>query len=226
MACVGLLGCVQIHAQEPIRAAWFPDASNVTRFTWRTEGCEDCVDLHPRPDWQRMADLAGIGKVRFQVSSKGGYGPAWSSAPDVVVLSPEALGLPRCQLAFLVGHELVHIAQRHFDEDAHALLVLSGMPPNWTKTGQRAMELLEGDFPLALRMSPLWHQQEMEADWVGALLAAQASGCSLEQGALPFLGADSGSGGGVVSAHDPGQERVRFLGAFAESARRLMGSRH
>lgn len=88
MACVGLLGCVQIHAQEPIRAAWFPDASNVTRFTWRTEGCEDCVDLHPRPDWQRMADLAGIGKVRFQVSSKGGMdrpGPLlrmwWSSAP-------------------------------------------------------------------------------------------------------------------------------------------------
>lgn len=29
----------------------------------------------------------------------------------------------------MVGHELVHIAQSHFDEDAHHLLVLSPIAP-------------------------------------------------------------------------------------------------
>ena len=51
------------------------------------------------------------------------------------MLAPSALKLPDCQLAFLVGHELVHLAQRHFDEDAHSLLVLSAKPANWTLAG-------------------------------------------------------------------------------------------
>ena len=168
-----------------------------------------------------MAKLAGIGDIRFLRAELSTNGPAWSFAPGTVVLSAATLRLPRCQLDFVIGHELVHIAQRHFDEDAHDVSVLSGKPPTWTSAGEDAMALLEGDFPLALRMSPFWRQQEREADWVGALLAAQAGGCTLEDGALAYLGGDEASGGGLIAAHDENVERMRFLMNFVESAKRL-----
>jgi hypothetical protein len=219
--CAVLVSAISVHAREPMRAAWFPDSSNVTRFAWSSELCEGCTPAVPRDEWKRMAALSGLGSIHFLLSGDETHGPAWSYAPGTVVLSPSALKLPQCQLAFVVGHELVHIAQRHFDEDAHDVSVLSGMPATWTGKGEAAMELLDGDFPLAMRMTAIWHQQEREADWVGALLAAQACGCSMEEGALSYLGVDTRSGGGVISAHDEGAERVRFLQAFIESAHRL-----
>jgi hypothetical protein len=141
----------------------------------------------------------------------------------MVVLSPSALKLPDCQLAFVVGQELVHIAQRHFDEDAHELLMLSGKPANWIRAGENAIALLDGNFSLALRMSPSWQHQEWEADWAGSLLAAQACGCSLEKGALSYLRGDSEHGGGLAAAHDTSVERMTPLKPFADSAKRLAG---
>lgn len=212
-------------ASGPDRAEWFPDASTFARFTWSDERCVACTPLAPHPAWQAMAQLAGLEQVRFLRTDGEANGPAWSYAPGTVVLSASALRLPRCQLDFLVGHELVHIAQRHFDEDAHDVSVLSGKLATWTTAGEDAMALLDGDFPLALRMSSIWHEQEREADWVGALLAAQAGGCGLEESALAYLSADSESGGGVISAHDDNAQRMRFLMNFVESAKRLVERR-
>lgn len=202
-------------------ASWFPDPPNVKRFSWKGETCEGCEPLAPRHDWRRMAVLAGLGEIRFLQSAQEGDSPAWSAAPNIVVLSPSAMKLPDCQLAFVVGHELVHIAQRHFDEDAHQLMLLSGKSPGWTRVGETAMALLDGNFSLALRMSSNWQEQEREADWVGSLLAAQACGCSLEKGALSYFGADNESGGGLAASHDTDAERMRLLMPFSDSARRL-----
>jgi Zn-dependent protease with chaperone function len=168
-----------------------------------------------------MATLAGLDEVRFLLTPDESKGPAWSYAPNVVVLAPSALTLPDCQLAFVVGHELVHIAQRHFDEDAHNLLVLSGKPANWTRTGETALGLLDGNLSLALRLSAIWHQQEHEADWMGALLAAQACKCSLEKSALSYLGEGGPYGGGLASAHATESERIDSLRPFVDSARKL-----
>ncbi len=203
------------------KALWFPGQPHLDRFSWKSEACEGCDPLTPRSEWTAMASLAGLEEISFLLAPDESNGPAWSYAPNVVVLAPSALKLPACHLAFLVGHELVHIAQRHFDEDAHNLLVLSGKPANWTRTGETAMSLLDGDFSLALRMSPMWQQQEREADWVGSLLAAQACKCSLESGALSYFSADGQYGGGLASAHATGFERVSFLKAFIDSARTL-----
>lgn len=137
------------------------------------------------------------------------------------MLSPSALKLKACRLAILVGHEIVHIAQRHFDEDAVALSVSSGRPANWTRQGSQAMELADGDFGLALRVSHLWQEQEREADWLGALLAAQACGCSIESGAITYFRQDTGAGGGITAAHPATAERMRQLVPFAEPAQRL-----
>lgn len=207
--------------QAATKAVWFPDAGNIKRFSWNDDQCPDCEQLATRPEWARMAQLAGVLLVDFRLTRATGNSPAWSYAPGTVVLTQEALNLPRCQLNFLIGHELAHIAQRHFDEDAQVASVLSGFAASWTSEGSQALSLLDGDFPLAMRMEAIWHHQEREADWVGALLTAQACGCTLEQGALAYLGKDSRSGGGVISAHDESAARVRHLHAFSESARRL-----
>lgn len=203
------------------KALWFPGRPPVYRFSWTGEACEACDTLTPRSEWKAMAALAGLDDISFLRAADESQDQAWSYAPNVVVLAPSALKLPRCQLDFLIGHELVHIAQHHFDEDAHDLLVLSGKPANWTLSGETAMGLLDGDFSLALRMSPIWLQQEREADWVGSLLAAQACKCSLEKGALSYFSAAGQSGGGLASSHDTESERMNFLKSFVDSARKL-----
>ncbi|NTV87998.1 MAG: hypothetical protein HGA21_14810, partial [Burkholderiaceae bacterium] len=82
--------------------------------------------------------------------------------------------------------------------------------------------LADGNFSLALRVSHLWQQQEQEADWLGTLLAAQASGCSIERDALAYFRQNGESGGGgIAAAHPPSSERIAQLLPFAESAQRL-----
>jgi Zn-dependent protease with chaperone function len=208
------------------KAVWFPDPPDVKRFVWAGKPCEGCKPLAPRAEWKTMAALAGLGEISFLLDPGESNSPAWSYAPDTVVLSPSVLKLPDCQLAFVVGHELVHIAQRHFDEDAQELLVLSGKPANWTRTGETAMSLLDGNFSLVLHMSYNWQQQEQEADWVGSLLAAQACGCNLEKGALSYFGDDSQYGGGLAAAHGTNARRISFLKAFTDSAKILARRRY
>ena len=220
---LSLLVCADfIHAAQPVPAAWFPDVPTFRQYTWADQPCPGCKRLSPEPAWIRMVALAGLQEVRFKGAPDESGGQAYSVAPNVVVLSPSALKLETCQLAFLVGHEIVHIARRHFDEDAIALSVFSGKAAQWTHQGEDAMQLADGNFGLALRVSHLWQQQEQEADWLGALLAAQACGCSIKAGALAYFGQDSEfGGGGVAAAHAPSTERMRQLLPFAESARRL-----
>ena len=217
LACAG-----SSRAAQPAPAAWFPDSPTFRHYVWADQPCSGCLTLSPRSIWTRMTELAGLSEVRFMAAPDESGGQAYSVAPNVVVLSPSALKLETCQLAFLVGHEIVHIAQRHFDEDAIALSVYSGKPAHWTQQGEDAMQLADGNFGLALRVSHLWQQQEQEADWVGALLAAQACGCSIEAGALAYFSHDSESGGGLAAAHAPNAERMQQLLPFAESAQRLM----
>ena len=218
LVCAGL--ATQVAESAP--ADWFPDPPSIRHYAWTYQLCPGCEALAPQPAWYRMATLAGLPKVRFLAAPDEINGPAYSAAPNIVVLTPAALKLEGCQLAFVIGHEIVHIAQRHFDEDAIALSVFSGKPGNWTEQGEDAMQLADGDFGLALRVSHLWQAQEQEADWLGALLAAQASGCSIESSALAYLRQENEAGGGIAAAHAPSAERIRQLLPFTESARRLV----
>lgn len=220
---LSLLACLPVEATRAAPANWFPDTPIYLHYSWTYHPCPGCQPFSPHLAWERMAALAGLPEVRFQAAPDESGGPAYSAAPNVVVLSPAALQLETCQLAFLIGHEIVHISQRHFDEDAIALSVLSGKPARWTQNGEDAMQLVDGDIGLALRVSDLWQEQEYEADWVGALLAAHATGCSIEAGALAYFRQDGESGGGIAAAHAPNAERIRQLLPFAESARRLAG---
>lgn len=219
-----LVVCASLSSRVavPAPADWFPDPPTLRHYVWNYQPCLDCAAYAAPADWHRMAALAGLRTPRFFLSPDESLGPAYSAAPNVIVLALSALKLDRCQLAFVVGHEIVHIAQRHFDEDANALSVYSGKPGNWTERGEDALQLSEGDFGLALRVSHLWQAQELEADWIGALLAAQASGCGIESGALAYFQREIEAGGGVAAAHAPSLERIRQLLPFADSAKRLV----
>lgn len=199
-------------------ADWFPDPPTVTSYHWTPAACDDCTTFAPPQRWRRMIELAGLARVRFAVSTTAGAQAA-ALAPDTIVLAPSLLDLTPCQQAFVVGHELAHLARRHYDEDAAAVLAYSGLATSWTGDGDAAMALLDGDFGLAMRLAPMWQAQEREADWLGSLLAAQACGCRLETGALAYLhGSD---GGGLLASHEDDRSRVAALRPFASSARIL-----
>lgn len=203
------------------QAIWFPDKPAPAAYEWHYAPCKGCAAVEPQRDWLRMQHLAGLAKVHFVVAPDEQWGDAYSYPPDALVLSPAALNLPRCQLDFVIGHELVHLAMRDFDEDAHTAAVLSGFSPTWTHNGKRALSLLDGNIVLALKMSSDWQAQERRADWVGALLSAEGGGCTLEDGALPYMQSQTGYGGGIAAAHEPSMERAHFLMGFAEPAERL-----
>lgn len=221
LLCLACISAINVRAAEAVRVEWFPDQSDVPHFVWSYQPCEGCRSLAPKPEWRAMTRLAGLEEVRFMLAPDEANGSAYSVAPDVVVISPSALKLNSCQLAFVIGHEIVHIAQRHFDEDALILSVFEGKGSTWTRDGGKAMALLEGNFGLALKMSDLWQQQEQEADWIGALLAAHACSCNLDESALPYLAKQEGYGGGLMAAHPESGNRVSFLEPFRESAQRL-----
>lgn len=219
--CAACLVPVKTHAEDAGRAVWFPDQTNLPQYQWIYQPCQGCKVLQPRPEWRLMASLAGKSQIKFILTQDEIRGPAYSMAPDVIVLTPAALEMEPCHLAFVIGHEIAHIAQRHFDEDAAMLAALEGKNQGWTYDGETALSLLEGNFALALRMSDSWQQQEHEADWIGSLLAAQACGCELEEGALPYLVSSQGYGGGLLAAHQESNHRAGLLKPFAESAKRL-----
>lgn len=110
-----------------------------------------------------MAALAGVDETPFLLT-RDADGLAAAAPVDTVIVAPALLTLSRCQQAFVVGHELAHLARRHYDEDASAALAYSGRSTAWTANGDRAVGLTNGDFGLAWQLSALWRSQEHEAD--------------------------------------------------------------
>lgn len=213
--CAGLMLCAGLAHAAP--ADWFPDPPRTPRYQWQAPECEHCRPLDPPPDWRAMAALAGVAEARFLLA-RDADGLAAAAPVDTVIVAPALLTLSRCQQAFVVGHELAHLARRHYDEDASAALAYSGRSTAWTANGDRAVGLTNGDFGLAWQLSALWRSQEHEADWLGSLLAAQAAGCLLENAAAAFLAGDTG---GLAASHAGDARRLADLHVFAASIRAL-----
>ena len=215
------------HGREHGKASWFPDTPAVPHFSWRPRPCPSCTALPPAATWSKMASLAGISKVRFLRTADERNGIAYSVAPATIVLSPAALNLSRCALSFVIGHELTHLALRHYDQDVVTLAFLAHQPVIAGANGDDVIQLLDSDFSLALKMSPYWEAEEHEADWAGSLLAAQACGCTIEKGAMAFLHSHTDeAGGGIAAAHETDQTRIRELQPFIRSAHILADGAH
>ena len=209
-------------AAEP--ADWFPAPPDLPRYQWQPAACGNCVALDAPSTWKRMAELAGVPGAHFVVALTD-VEQAVSLAPDIVVIAPALFKLGVCQQAFVIGHELAHLARRHFDAEAVAVLTQSGRPPHWTASGNAALQLLDGDYRLVMQLSRVWQAQEHEADRLGSLLAAQAGGCELVAGALAFLGAEADNEAGLYLTHASARQRIAELLPFAERVRALVAQR-
>lgn len=208
------------------KASWFPDTPDVPHFRWEQRPCPSCTELAPTDNWRKMVGLAGLHGIRFLLAPNDRAGMAYAIPPATIVLSPTAMKLSGCALNFVVGHELTHLALRHYDQDVVTLASLSHQTVTPGSSGDDVIQILDSDFHLALKMSPYWEAEEREADWAGSLLAAQACGCSIEKGAIAFLRSAGNEGGGIAAAHETDKERIRELKPFIPSAHILADSSH
>lgn len=200
------------------KADWFPDTPNVPHFRWEQRPCPSCTELTKTGHWRKMVSLAGLHDIHFLLAPDDQNGMAYSIAPATIVLSPTAMRLGNCALNFVVGHELTHLALRHYDQDVATLASLTHQTITPDISGDDVIQMLDGDFSLALKMSPYWEAEEREADWAGSLLAAQACGCSIEKGAIAFLRSAESEGGGIAASHKTDKERIKELKPFIPSA--------
>lgn len=217
----GMVPCALAEPGQARASDWLPAFPHVPAYRWTHRPCDGCLSLIEQPDWRTMADLLGLHSVQFLMAPDEQRGHAFSYPPKAVVLSPSTIEMEVCAVNFLVGHELVHLAYRHADQDAAALALLARRKATWTGDGDTALAMLNDNFLAALNLAFSWQQQELEADWIGALIAAEASGCTLEQGALGYLDGVDAEGGGVAATHGTLADRIEHLKVFSESARRL-----
>ena len=204
------------------RDQWMPDPPFVGQLVWDIEppserSCDARIDHRDTALIERLSRHAGLAGVQIEVCSE--QYAASSIPPGVLRVAPQILGLPHCQKAFILGHELAHLAMRHSEEEFVATLDLSRAR---RRTASEALAIESADLAVVLDLGPLLIAQEREADWIGAMLAA-TEGCNLAASALAFLSQEAlhGDGGGIASAHEENLVRIRLLQSMRPMADRL-----
>jgi len=209
-----ILGSVPVAAAEP----WMPERPSFQNVFWdlpttHPQGCA-AISAVDHPLFARMARMAGIPKTALYLCNAT-EASAWTLPPRAVAVTAALARLPYCQKAFVLGHELGHLAMRHAEETANALRIVAHLP---TSRASDAFSAADYDFSLLLDLGPLLRAQEQEADRLGALLSA-GIGCHLEESGLAYLGnLPAGRRYLVLKTHDAADDRVRALEPFAPSA--------
>ena len=218
-----LLGCAALPAWAV--EAWMPERPSFRGVDWDVAtappgGCE-VVDLAQHSLLSRLSALAGLRMPALYLCAGRGV-EASTLPPYGIAVTGELASLPLCQKAFVLGHELAHLAMRHAEETAAALRSVARLP---TASAVDAFAVADFDMSLLLHLSPLLRAQEIEADRLGALLAA-GLGCPLEQSGLAYLKRLPLQGArAVVETHDGPAERARKLQPLAASATAIVEHR-
>lgn len=129
----------------------------------------------------------------------------------------ERLALSDDELAYLLAHEMAHVLAQHTREfvTAARYFVDNGLRRDYADIRNE----LAGSFALMLRMRPVYVQQELEADYIGFVLGAEAG---FRPGAMLSLLRKLGDGGETVLATHPSEaQRLAQARSMLESARRL-----
>jgi len=127
------------------------------------------------------------------------------------------LALSDDELAYLIAHEMAHVLAEHTREVATAAryFVDNGRARGYADIQQELAE----SYSVLIRMRPLYIQQELEADYIGFVLGAQAG---FRPRAMLGLLAKLGDGGDAIVATHPSEgARMRQARAMLETARRL-----
>jgi predicted Zn-dependent protease len=135
------------------------------------------------------------------------------SAPFV-----RSLELDDDELACVLAHEVAHVVAEHARESATAALAF--VPKRHYRSYVDVQDELDSSFSLALKLQHVQAAQELEADFIGVVLAARAG---YEPAAmlslLQKLGEDDGAS--VVRTHAPASERLAQARRTLPIARRV-----
>lgn len=129
----------------------------------------------------------------------------------------EHLGLSDDELAYLLAHEMAHVLAQHTREFASATryFVDNGLRRDYADIDQE----LSQNFAVMIRMRPIYVQQELEADYIGFVLGAEAG---FPPKAMISLLKKLGDGGeSLVATHPTEAGRLAQARGMLETARRL-----
>jgi predicted Zn-dependent protease len=127
------------------------------------------------------------------------------------------LALSDDELAYLLAHEMAHVLAQHTREFASAAryFVDNGMARDYADIDHELTE----NFSVMIRMRPVYVEQELEADYIGFFLGAEAG--FRPEAMLSLLGKLGDGGDSVVATHPTEARRLRQARSMLESARRL-----
>lgn len=157
----------------------------------------------------------------FQTRSKNGR--------PVVVVSASLLGEMQSddEIAFVLSHEAAHHIARHLDKQAQSqvfgALILGGLAQATAGPGGISEEALREVMDIGAFVGGRAYSQdyELEADWLGAFIAARA-GYDPERGAQIFARPALASSGGpvILSSHPASPRRTALAARAAAEIRR------
>jgi len=134
----------------------------------------------------------------------------------------ERLGLSDDELAYLLAHEMGHVLAEHTREMASAAryFVDNGRRRDYADIQQE----LAQSYAVMIEMRPLYVRQELEADYIGFVLGAQAG---FRPHAMLSLLAKLGDGGDTLVATHPSEAaRLRQARVMLDAMRRLYARTH
>jgi predicted Zn-dependent protease len=180
---------LQRIAPRLVRAAVY-ERPAAARLEWEIHACRECDE--------NASAMAG-GKLLISA--------------DMV----RHLRLTDDELAYLLAHEMAHVLAQHTREFATVAryFVDNGLHRDYADIQNELSQSL----PVMIRMQPIFVQQELEADYVGFVLGAQAG---FRPAAMLSLLRKLGDGGqAVVATHPTEAQRLRQARDMLESCRRL-----
>lgn len=203
-------------------ADWLPDSSTVPVADWGQQ-----PHCQARPVDAATSLLFAELKARISTSARlhiceGKALDLAQALPDQVIEISETIAkLPKCQLAFVLGHELGHLRLHHADAEVRLIAYLARLPE---VSAPEAMAAIDFNLGLGLMTSEFLQAQEKEADWVGQFLAAEV-GCAPEVSGEAWLASLAGlerNSAGVLATHPPARDRLEALRAWRSSATTLL----
>ena len=129
----------------------------------------------------------------------------------------DRLELSDDELDYLLAHEMAHVLAQHTREfvTVARYFVDNGLRRDYADIENE----LSQSFPVMIRMRPIYVQQELEADYIGFVLGAQAG--FHPSAMLSLLGKLGDGGQAVVATHPTEAQRLRQARGMLESCRRL-----
>jgi predicted Zn-dependent protease len=127
------------------------------------------------------------------------------------------LALDDDELAYLLAHEVAHVLAEHAREFATTARYFmdNGLARSYADIRQE----LDDSLPVALRMAPVYEQQELEADYAGFILGARAG--FDPEAMLRLLRKLRPAGPSLLGTHPAHERRLQQARVMLDAARRL-----